>query len=260
MSVYIDMPPVFAGPLLGQVVRIHRMPGHYVRKGDAVVSVRIGIHLLTLCAPFDGKVMKCRKVGDVVTASDPVAELTDVGKPTWELFVAYRRADAPGHAGRVGEGLIGSFGPGQVFKDIEALEPGQDFVVTVRAMLQRAFCMVVIMGPHWADDRRLFDPDDLHREELRTALERNIHILPVLVDGARMPKEELVPEDVRPIVRRQAIEISDIRWDYDLQCTISAVEKVLAASPKRQQFLAQVHTDWSRAPGWQFVVDSPRED
>ncbi len=249
------MPPIFTRPIPGRVTKIHRMPGHYVGEREAIVDVQLGIHILTLCAPEAGKIMRCRAVGDVVNAGDLVSELTGVGKPTWELFVSYRRADAPGHAGRVGDGLIRYFGPGQVFKDIESLEAGQDFVDIVRAMLQRAFCMVVIIGPGWASDERLHDPNDLHREEIRTALQRAIQIIPVLVNGATMPRKDDLPEDIRPLVRRQAVEITDTRWDYDVGRVIEKVEQVLADSPKRQRFLAQV-PPWDH-DGWQWVMDDP---
>ena len=234
------------------------MPGHYVGEREAIVDVQVGTHILTLCAPEAGKIMRCRTVGDVVNAGDQVTIPTGVGTPTWELFVSYRRADAPGHAGRVGDGLIGYFGPGQVFKDIESLGPGQDFVDVVRAMLQAAFCMVVIIGPGWASDRRLDDAADLHREEIRTGLQRGIEIIPVLVNSATMPRRDELPDDIQSIVRRHAVEITDTRWDYDMGRVIDAVEQVLAQSPRRQRFLAQV-PPWGYQ-GWQWVANDPQPE
>jgi hypothetical protein len=258
MSTGIYMPAIFFPPIPGRVRKIHRMPGHYVGEREAIVDVGLGTHILTLCAPEAGKIMRCRAVGEVVNAGDLVTEVTTVGTPTWELFVSYRRADAPGHAGRVGDGLIKYFGPGQVFKDIASLEPGVDFVDLVRARLQSAFCMVVIIGPNWSSDRRLHDPDDLHREEISTALRRGIQIIPVLVNGARMPSADELPEDIRPLVRRQAVEVTDTRWDYDVSRVVAKAEQVLAGSPRRRRFLAQV-PPWDHT-GWQWVMDNPPED
>jgi hypothetical protein len=255
MSTGIHMPPIFTPPIQGRVVKIHRVPGHYAGEREAIVDIQLGTHILTLCAPEAGKIMRCRAIGDIVNAGDLVTELTTVGTPTWELFVSYRRTDAPGHAGRIGEALIRHLGPGQVFKDIESQEPGQDFVQTVRAMLQRAFCMVVIIGPNWASDQRLQDPDDLHREEIGTALQRGIQIIPALVNGAIMPRPAEVPEDIRPLLRRQAVEVTDIRWEYDTGRILETVDQVLADSPKRHRFLAQV-PPWGHV-GFQWVVDDP---
>jgi TIR domain len=234
------------------------MSGFYVGEREPIVDLQIGMHILTLCAPFAGKIMRCRDIGETVRAGDTVIEVTSVGTPTWELFFAYRRSDAPGHAGRIGERLIGYFGPGQVFKDIESQRPGVDFVHVVREMLQRAFAMVVIIGPRWLVDRRVDDPEDLHREEIRTALERGVHIVPVLVNGASMPRKNELPEDIRPLVRRQAIEITDTRWDYDVGQLAEHLARVLAGSPKRQRFLAQV-PPWGHE-GAQWIEDDPVGD
>ena len=251
MSTGIWMPNV-----PGKVVKIHRQPGFYVGKGEPIVDVELSdTHCLTLRSPFDGKIMCCREVGFELKGGERVTEITSVGTPTWELFVAYRRKDAPGHAGRVGERLIGYFGAGQVFKDIESLPPGVDFVDVIRGRLQLAFAMVVIIGPNWVKDPRLQDPKDLHREEIRTALERGLYIVPVLVHGATMPSEE-VPDDIRPFVRRQAVEITDTRWDYDVGVLIKSIEGALMESPRRKRFLAQV-PPWDYKGGWQLIADDP---
>ena len=72
------------------------MPGHYVGEREAIIDVSVGVHHLTLCAPFAGKIMRSRPLGAVVYAGEILAELTRVGTPTWEVFVAYRQSDAPG--------------------------------------------------------------------------------------------------------------------------------------------------------------------
>ncbi len=245
------------GPLTGRVVKVHRMPGHFVGKGDPVVDVQLGVHLVTLCAPEAGKLMKCRDVGAIVKGNDHMAEVTSVGTPTWELFVAYRRADAPGHAGRVGDYLRAYFGPGQMFKDVDSLPLGVDFVDFIREKLQRAFVMIVVIGPNWLIDR-LQDPEDLHREEIRTAIARGVQIFPALVNGATMPPKEVLPEDIRALTRRNAVEITDTRWDYDTGRLIEKVAEALAESPRRRRFLAQV-PPWDYKGGGQWVADDPPE-
>lgn len=252
MSERIWMPPT-----TGTLVKIHRQPGFHVGKGEAIVDVQLTPTLrLTVCAPFDGKIMRSREVGYDFKAGELVTEVTSVGTPTWELFVAYRRKDAPGHAGRVGERLISYFGHGQVFKDIESLPFGVDFVDFIREKLQRAFAMVVVIGPNWAKDPRLQNEKDLHREEIRTALERGIFILPVLVGGASMPHEDDLPVDIRPLVRKHGVEITDTRWDYDVGVLIGTIERALMESPKRKRFLAQV-PPWDYEGGWQWISDEP---
>ncbi len=172
MSTGVYLPRFLHPKLRGTIARINRRPGHYVEKGEPIVEVTIGDETLVIRSPESGKVMRCREVGHVVAPGDKVTEVTDVGTPTWELFVAYRRADAPGYAGRIGERLIGHFGPGQVFWDLQSLQLGEDFRAMVRKRLQTAFAVVVIIGPQWLAENRLGAEDDLHREEICTALKR----------------------------------------------------------------------------------------
>jgi hypothetical protein len=118
--------------------------------------------------------------------------------------------------------------------------------------------VVVVIGPRWLNDQRIHDHADLHREEIRTALARGIHIVPVLVNGASVPRADDLPDDIRPLRRRQAIEITDTRWDYDVTRLTKYLTQALAHSPKRQAFLAQV-PPWGHN-GWQFIADNPKPD
>lgn len=246
-------------PVPGRVIKIHRTPGSYVGAGDPIVDLQVDdVFSVTVRAPIAGKVMRCRDVGVTVGAGEKITELTGVGTPTWEVFVASRRTDAPGHTGRVGERLINHFGSGQVFKDIESLPPGVNYVDFIRAKLQLAHVMVVVVGPNWANDPRLQDPADLHREEIRTATERGIHLLPVLVNGATMPRENEVPADIQQLAHRQAIEITDTRFDYDVGRVVANVENVLAESPKRKRFLQQV-PPWDHH-GFHWITDNPTDE
>ena len=262
MSTLIPMPPVSSPPLPARVVQVRRQPGQFAASGEPVLDLSLqsqfGTHVLQICAPFDGKVMSCRRVGDLVQAGEPVMEVTGVGNPTLEIFVAYRQRDAPGHAGRVGEALIRQFGAGEVFKDIDSLRPGQTFAEIIRRRLQEAFVMVLLIGPHWAEDPRLQDPTDLHREEVRTALERGIEILPVRVGGAPIPAPDQLPADIRPILDKHIAEIIDTRWSYDVGLIQAALDAILARSPSRLRFLAQVPSLDSPG-GWHWVADKGSE-
>jgi len=254
------------------VERIRRRPGHYAKAGEPVVDIRIGTQIFQLCAVEAGKVMRCREVGEIVHAGDEVIEITSVGSPTWEMFVAHRHSDSPGHAGHVADYLRRELGPGQVFRDIESLPKGPDYVEIIRARLQTAVVMVVIIGPRWFD-LRLHDFDDLHREEIRTALQRGIHVQPVFVGGATMPRQggwgvmdvlrfrgrRRLPKDLVPLATKNGIEVSDARWDYDMGLVLAAVEVTLDQSPRRRAFLAQL-PPWIPGPRLQFVEDNPPLD
>src|SRR5512134_3673778 len=136
------------------------------------------------------------------------------------IFLSYRRADTAGYAGRLAEALRSRFGRDSVFQDVEAIRPGSDFVHEIDGAIARCHVLVVLIGDTWLTERsasggrRLEDPEDFVRLEIATALRRGMGVLPVLVEGAKMPPEGDLPADLRPLARVQALELSDSRWEY----------------------------------------------
>ena len=149
------------------------------------------------------------------------------------IFINYRRDDSSGHTGRLFDRLSHHFGDNQVFIDIDHIEPGVDFVDVLEDSLRSCDILITVIGRRWllssgGDSRRLDDPNDFVRVEIAAALNRNIRVIPVLVDGATMPKQQDLPEDLARLVRRQAIELSDQRWKQDVDRLISVLERALA--------------------------------
>ena len=160
-------------------------------------------------------------------------------QPTSKIFVSYRREDARGDAGRLTDRLKQHFGDKQIFRDVEAIEPGLDFVESISNAVGACAVLLAIIGPNWlktvdaAGQRRLDDPHDFVRLEVSAALNRGIRVVPVLVGGAPMPNAEELPEPLRSLARRQAHELSDSRWDFDVQHLIETLERAgIKAAPK----------------------------
>ena len=107
------------------------------------------------------------------------------------IFICYRRADAEAHAGRIHDRLAEVFPRDRLFMDVEALEPGEDFVTAIASAVGAVDVVIAVIGTRWlvaADGRRFFEnPRDWVRNELGQALQRNIRVIPVLVGGAVMP-------------------------------------------------------------------------
>ena len=140
-----------------------------------------------------------------------------------DIFVSYRREDATAWAGRLVADLRRSLPNQKVFHDISAIPGGEDFVLAIQNALSSSVVLLVLMGPRWLDvldergTPRLHSSDDLVRLEIREALRHpQLKVIPVLFGGARMARAEELPEDLRPLVRRQAHEISESRWDFDV--------------------------------------------
>lgn len=146
--------------------------------------------------------------------------------------MSYRRDDSSGHAGRVFDRLHERFGD-SVFRDIEGIRPGQDFVDAIESSLQSSKVLLVVIGRDWltlADKqgrRRLNDPHDFVRLEIEGALKRGVPIIPVLVDNARMPAAEELPPEIAALARRQAQEISDRRFDGDVRELAAVIGQIL---------------------------------
>lgn len=149
------------------------------------------------------------------------------------IFISYRRDDSAGYAGRLYDRLAGHFGPQRVFMDVEGIAPGLDFVEAIEQAVASCQVLIVMIGDEWstgkdaAGRRRLDDPHDFIRLETGTALKRNIRVVPVLVGGAVMPRADELPDDVKALTRRQAIEINHKQWDASSGELIKALEGIL---------------------------------
>jgi plastocyanin len=147
------------------------------------------------------------------------------------IFVSYRRDDAAGHAGRLSDKLGEHFGRDEIFMDIDNIQPGEDFVQVIENAVGSCQILIAIIGQNWlsgaAETSRLLDnPNDFVRLEIAAALNRDIRVIPVLVQRATMPEPQDLPEDLMKLSRRHAFELTDARWQRDVDQLISAIEKI----------------------------------
>ena len=137
------------------------------------------------------------------------------------IFVSYRHGDSAGYAGHLFADLRDRYGAGRVFEDVDSIEPGATFPAFIDHVLESCQVLIAVIGRSWlaapdSKGRRLDDPTDWVRIEIAAALRRNIPVIPVLVGGAAMPQAAELPTVLAALANRQAIEISDSRWDYDI--------------------------------------------
>jgi len=121
-------------------------------------------------------------------------------KDMTSIFINYRRDDTSGYSGRIHERLASTFGSGAVFMDLDDILPGVDFARAIDESLIRCDVMIVLIGKLWlkardsAGRRRIDNPDDFVLLEIAKALERNVRVIPVLVNNASMPAKEDLPD------------------------------------------------------------------
>jgi WD40 repeat protein len=146
------------------------------------------------------------------------------------IFLCYRRTDSAVETGRIFDALNARF-PGEVFRDVESIDVGVHWIEELRQSVLSADVLVVVIGPEWqtvANERgvRIDDPADYVHVEVRTALEHDIRIIPVLLDGAQMPPPRTLPPRLEGLLRRQALPLRAATFDDDLERLTARLERV----------------------------------
>lgn len=150
------------------------------------------------------------------------------------LFLSYRQSDTLGHTGRLADALEARYGRDAVFRDLDSIEAGQRFEEVIERALADCRVFLPLIGDDWltvrgADGgRRLDDPQDFVRREVAAALARGIPVIPLLLEGARVPAAAELPPELRPLLRHQALELSETRWDFDVGRLVAAIDRQLA--------------------------------
>ena len=154
--------------------------------------------------------------------------------PVGRIFISYRHEDSAYPAAWLFEHLVQKFGPARIFKDVDSIEPGDDFIEAIEHAVGSCSVLLAMIGRGWlqaADEsgRRLDDPADFVRVEIETALSRGIRVVPVLVDGAQMPRREQLPPSLSKLTARQALSLSHARFAADLDPLMRVLDKAIAA-------------------------------
>ncbi|MCP4141375.1 MAG: SUMF1/EgtB/PvdO family nonheme iron enzyme [Chloroflexi bacterium] len=149
------------------------------------------------------------------------------------IFISYRRADSAGYAGRIYDRLVAHFGEDAIFMDVDAIEGGLDFVKVLEDAVQSCDVLIALIGKQWLNikdkegKRRLDNPEDFVRIEIATALDRDIRVIPVLVDGIDMPHSTELPENLKALARRNALQINHHSFNPDVHRLIQHSESAL---------------------------------
>lgn len=139
------------------------------------------------------------------------------------IFLCHRRDDSIGHAHRIADRLTAELGADHVFIDLNSIPSGSDWKQVLDDRLAGTCLLLAIIGRRWltgaGTTNRLQDDGDFVRRELATAFAKKIAVLPVLVDGAELPKEADLPVDVRRICGLQTLTLptEDQYFDAGIQ-------------------------------------------
>jgi hypothetical protein len=153
-----------------------------------------------------------------------------------QIFISYRRQETAYPANSLYKRLAERYGHDQVFMDVDTIKPGDDFVATITTAVNSCDVLLALIGDRWLTitdsegQRRIDDPHDFVRLEIETALAHDVRVIPLLVDGATMPRAADLPTSIAGLAFRQALELSPNRFDLDLDRLLKVLDETLLSS------------------------------
>ena len=151
------------------------------------------------------------------------------------IFISYRRNDSAAYAGWLFDRLAGHFGRDQIFKDVDSIQLGDDFAAAISDAVASCQVLLALIGDRWLTvtgkaGRRLDNPQDFVRLEIEAALSRGIRVIPILIDGAKMPDAGQLPASMAGLRARQALELSTNRFDSDFSRLLKVLDKTFSTT------------------------------
>jgi TIR domain len=184
-----------------------------------------------------------------------------------KVFISYRRADSAGYSGRVMDRLDRELGRDLVFMDVDAIPLGTNFSKFLHEEVAKCSVLLAVIGPNWLDardehgNRRLDNPNDFVRIEIAAALQRSIPVIPILLEGARIPKADELPEDLKELALRNGMEIRHASFQDDMNRLIRGLKEdgVYLAGGDTSEFPTKTDAAKNQLKGpdglWGFLRD-----
>jgi hypothetical protein len=153
-----------------------------------------------------------------------------------KIFINYRRDDCRGEAARLHDKLAADFGKSNLFMDVDHLLVGLRFDAELENALAQSDVFLAVIGARWLDllaERQKSGERDYVRAEIAAALRRGVLVVPVLIDGALLPRADQLPEDIRDLVMHQKAEVAHERFGRDAAALIHGIKEARkAVAPK----------------------------
>jgi hypothetical protein len=147
------------------------------------------------------------------------------------VFISYRRDDSAAFAGRVHDRLRSEFGREALFMDVDTVRLGVDFVEVISGQVAECDVLLAVIGSNWLNardeegNRRLDDPNDFPRIEIAAALVRHIPVIPILVDGTKIPRADQLPKDIKALAHRNALDVRNASFHSDIDRLIRELKR-----------------------------------
>jgi hypothetical protein len=129
-----------------------------------------------------------------------------------KVFLCYRRVDSAIAAHWLYQLLTGSLiesgkiPAGSLFLDMQSIEAAQNFPRRLATAIEECHAFVALIGDRW-NPSRLRNPTDVLRQEIEFALTVEGRVVPVLIDRAKMPEPDQLPEAIRELAALHALPL-----------------------------------------------------
>jgi hypothetical protein len=178
-----------------------------------------------------------------------------------KIAISYRRSDTSAIAGRIFDRLAAHYGKPSVFMDVDNIPIGIDFRAHIGETLRRTDVVLAVIGAGWmgaqdGGEARIREEGDPVRVEIETALARGAPVIPVLVDGAKMPDAAALPQSFGTFAFLNAAEVATGR-DFDGQIgrLIAAIDRAVAA---RSDHAASIYASSKAEARRKLLLDAAR--
>lgn len=146
------------------------------------------------------------------------------------IFISYRRNDSSDVTGRIYDRLVQHYPRDHIFKDVDSIPLGVDFRKHLADSVGQCHILLAVIGKYWlgggmVPEGVLENPRDFVRIEIETALQRGIPVIPLLVQGASIPKEDDLPDSLKLLAYHNALSIrADPDFHQDMARLIKGIE------------------------------------
>ncbi len=156
-----------------------------------------------------------------------------------KIFINYRRKESLKDARHLATLLDTGPFRGRVFIDTKGLDGASDWLHELERQVAGSVAMISVICKDWIDipadggGRRIDLENDFVRFELAEAFRRSIPVIPVLVDGARMPAAEKLPPNLLLLSRPQANLLRAETFEADVAKIAARVQNDIRLNSRR---------------------------
>lgn len=140
------------------------------------------------------------------------------------VFVSYRRDGGSWFVRNFEKSLRRYLHPTRVFVD-DAIRSGEQWRKRLDAELEHCSALLALIGPGW----ERWNDEDILAWEVARALRRNVLVIPILFDEAKVPNAATLPVEIRELSDRQAKRIDREHFESDVWKIAFQIERSLRA-------------------------------